>query len=375
VKPQFHGLNGLRGIAAFAVLFLHGSQLLQLDYIPPAAGLAVDFFFLLSGFVLAYAYDARLHNIGMTWWRFMALRSIRLYPMLFIGTVLGGIVLLLGHDFEALTFLLMTLGSLLLLPVGLATENPFDQCFPFNNPVWSLFFEFAVNGLYGSRFGKLGQKGLAGFVLFSGVGLIVATAVWDGPYSDIGFQNTTSFLLGSARVCYPFWAGILIFRLGQLRRLPSVPISCVGVLLLALLLLPFGDKIYSLTLVLLVFPVLLAGAAAANCSHATIGLCAALGELSYPLYLVHQPIFRAIKHVSAMLALNVSPWMVFAVGAGLSVLVAEALLFGFDQPIRKLLMRLLIRGVVRSDQESSPAAIGNPGIRIHSHQSPQGLTP
>ena len=280
MKPQFHGLNGLRGIAAIAVLFLHGSQQLQLDYDPRAAGLAVDFFFLLSGFVIAYAYDGRLQRNEMTWWRFMTLRTIRLYPMLFIGTVLGaGGVGLLGHSSGDLTLLLMTFGSLLLLPVGLATGN---QAYPLNNPIWSLFFEFAVNGLYGSRFGKLGQNPLAGFVLFFGAGLIIATAVFDGPYGCIGFQNTTSFLLGFARVCYPFWIGVWIFRLGQLRRVPSLPISVIGVLLLAVLLLPYGGKLYSLTMVLLVFPVLLACASVARCSQAAIWLCTVPGRAVLP---------------------------------------------------------------------------------------------
>src|SRR5436305_14358338 len=49
--------------------------------------LAVDFFFLLSGFVVAYAYDDRWGK--MTQWEFYKRRLIRLQPMVIMGSLIG----------------------------------------------------------------------------------------------------------------------------------------------------------------------------------------------------------------------------------------------------------------------------------------------
>src|SRR6476646_2510203 len=122
-QPARHlpGLDGLRGIAALIVVFLHGTLFIgSVGFMPHAACLAVDFFFLLSGFVIAHAYDERL-KCGMTWRQFMTVRIIRLYPMLFAGTAMGAL-LLIGAHFEKHTFsaamtLLLAAGAFVLLPL------------------------------------------------------------------------------------------------------------------------------------------------------------------------------------------------------------------------------------------------------------------
>ncbi|HZG26112.1 MAG TPA: acyltransferase [Chitinophagaceae bacterium] len=89
-KTHFQVLDGMRGIAAVAVVIYHFMEIAVPDYTKNfiAHGhLAVDFFFCLSGFVIAFAYDKRIQKIGMT--QFLALRLIRLQPLVFIGAVLG----------------------------------------------------------------------------------------------------------------------------------------------------------------------------------------------------------------------------------------------------------------------------------------------
>jgi len=99
VKPNQHfpGLDGLRGVAALVVVFLHGTLTFDIGYVPGAACLAVDFFFLLSGFVIAHAYDERPGRSSLTWRQFMAVRMVRLYPMLFPGTATGLLVTVLSQ--------------------------------------------------------------------------------------------------------------------------------------------------------------------------------------------------------------------------------------------------------------------------------------
>ena len=89
-KPRFEILDGLRGVAAMIVVAFHlfetysagpGEQILNHGY------LAVDFFFVLSGFVIGYAYDDRWKR--MTTWDFFKRRLVRLQPMVILGTLIG----------------------------------------------------------------------------------------------------------------------------------------------------------------------------------------------------------------------------------------------------------------------------------------------
>jgi peptidoglycan/LPS O-acetylase OafA/YrhL len=347
-RPQhFHGLDGLRGVAALAVLILHGTELVRTGYVPPSAGLAVDFFFLLSGFVIAHAYDARLGSGGMTARSFMLVRLARLYPMLFIGCAAGGIVFLIGQrqrsdSLGASVDILIVIGSFLLLPSGFATGIAKSQAYPTNNPIWSLFWELAVNALYCSGFGRLSNRALAAVVAASAA-VVIATLVClrPGSYQDIGFASPTLFLLGAVRVSYPFWAGVLMFRLTRRRALPRLPIGVAGLLLALALLLPLDRTIYTLLLVVVGFPALVALSADTRLSGPMMRACAACGELSYPLYLIHQPVFRALANAAALLHLSMPPWLLLLVGAALSIAIAQILLVWFDRPVRRRLRRLV----------------------------------
>src|SRR3954452_18230692 len=93
-KRHYQVLDGLRGVAAITVVIFHTfeayadenrfRQILNHGY------LAVDFFFLLSGFVIAYAYDDRWGK--MTQWEFYKRRLIRLQPMVIMGNIIGALL-------------------------------------------------------------------------------------------------------------------------------------------------------------------------------------------------------------------------------------------------------------------------------------------
>src|SRR5829696_6619584 len=165
-KPHFLGLDGLRGIAAFAVMWLHELMLFRPGEFPPLpAFLAVDLFFMLSGFVIAYAYGQKLDR-GLTWSRFMAARSIRLFPMLAVGTVLGVVVSVVKQSVQPIIIpeesLIYLVPALLLIPTGLLhTRDWFDggiAIYPFNSPMWSLFFEIVASAIYGTRIRTMGLR-------------------------------------------------------------------------------------------------------------------------------------------------------------------------------------------------------------------------
>ena len=92
-KSHYEILDGLRGVAAVMVVIFHlletftgGNHLIQ---IMNHGYLAVDFFFVLSGFVIGYAYDDRWGK--MTLGGFFKRRLIRLHPMIIMGMIIGAI--------------------------------------------------------------------------------------------------------------------------------------------------------------------------------------------------------------------------------------------------------------------------------------------
>src|ERR1700742_4709871 len=89
-KQHFEILDGLRGVAALAVVTFHFMEWAYSDYSRNFIGhgfLAVDFFFCLSGFVIGYAYDDRIAKMGVP--EFFKSRIIRLHPLVISGSVLG----------------------------------------------------------------------------------------------------------------------------------------------------------------------------------------------------------------------------------------------------------------------------------------------
>jgi peptidoglycan/LPS O-acetylase OafA/YrhL len=337
INRHLHALDGLRGVAALCVLFLHSAELLKFTYVPPSAGLAVDFFFLLSGYVLAFAYDQKLEAKDYSFVWFAKLRLIRLYPMLFLGTSLGVAVAILGHTPASP---LLIIGSFLLFPVGFisAIQNP--QAYPYNNPVWSLFFELAVNFIYGSRLGRCAMPILFSIVAASAVGLAVTSGVLKAnSFQLIGFGSPRLFAAGVLRVCCSFWLGVALFRLGLSGKMRPIPLWLASVALLAALLTPISGLVYSFVAVLMIFPILVIGAANAHLTPFQVKICKLSGELSYPLYLLHQPVFRIVKNLPHLIHFAVAPAILFMGGSLASIAIAFAALHLVDIPVRGYLMR------------------------------------
>ena len=156
-KPRYEILDGLRGVAAMIVVAFHlfetyskgpAYQVLNHGY------LAVDFFFILSGFVIGYAYDDRWKKMTVT--EFLKRRLIRLHPMVVIGAVIGAVMFYFQGcsvwDVTKVTvpmLLAATLMNACLIPASPGTEiRGLGEMYPLNGPSWSLFFEYAGNILY-----------------------------------------------------------------------------------------------------------------------------------------------------------------------------------------------------------------------------------
>ena len=169
-KPRYEILDGLRGVAALMVVIFHcfetyipvfGTQIVNHGY------LAVDFFFVLSGFVIGYAYDDRWDK--MTTWGFFKRRLTRLHPMVIAGTLIGAALFFFaGAAFpETLKtpfwkFALCLVMGLLILPCPNSPDiRGWGELNSFNGPQWTLTFEYIGNILYAFVLRRLPKIALA----------------------------------------------------------------------------------------------------------------------------------------------------------------------------------------------------------------------
>ncbi len=284
-KPHFEVMDGLRGVAALAIVLFHSFR--SNGYVPNGR-LAVDLFFILSGFVIAYSYDEQLAT-AMPKQEFFIRRFIRLYPMLFIGAF-GGIVTALihnttnpSHAYPTGAVLISGLLSILAIPYlvhdGIVEKN-FDSdqpVFSFNPPIWSLFFEMAVNIAYAIWL----TIPLVGIIVVSGL----AGVAWFGP---LGGGSQLDFWAGFPRVACGFFCGVGLFKLREVGHLPQVSVApaWLFLILICLFSMPFeiGGLMFVPAFLVLAFVVMCASAAKASPYDKYFAF---LGLISYPVYLLH----------------------------------------------------------------------------------------
>jgi peptidoglycan/LPS O-acetylase OafA/YrhL len=286
---HFETLDALRGVAALAVLLLHTNYYLW-PSLARSAYLAVDFFFVLSGFVVAYAYDGKLAG-GLPVARFLKLRMVRIYPLHLAGLLIAAVVLA-PADFHlpAVAVALALVVGGLFLPWPFASDP--DHLFPLNPPAWSLFFEVIASLAYGLTHRWLSQRVLIAVVVAAGAALCLKAAVTG---TIDGGVRWTTIEAGLARVFFSFPLGVLVYRWrafipAGLGAWGPWPILAV----LFLLCLPTVPEpwraLYDLTFVALAAPLLVAAGTQASPSAAARPFFVALGAISFPLYVLHEPL-------------------------------------------------------------------------------------
>lgn len=221
-KQHFEILDGLRGLAAVIVVIYHFMEIAITDYNKNFLShgfLAVDFFFCLSGFVIAYAYDTRAANISLM--QFFKLRLIRLHPLVIIGSILGLLTFLFDpySDLYAVygfgKTLLMFLASAFLIPYPVMPER-YTNLFCLNAPAWSLFWEYIANIFYILMLYRLNKKVLPVLVLLGAIAICyVALKVPNANLS--GGWGGQNFWDGGVRVLYSFSAGMLVYRFNWIK--------------------------------------------------------------------------------------------------------------------------------------------------------------
>lgn len=328
---RFYVLDGIRGVGAFLVMFAH--------YLDPGFGqnpffsstyVAVDMFFILSGFVVYHAYAGKLQN-GMTAGAYINRRFSRFAPTVTAGVIFGAIGMATwyaAYDLEMnpVRFALVHIGHLVFIPAFVDFNVPvkdLGHLFPTNRALWSIFYEFVATVCF-LWFLKLRQWSLF-------VGMVVSYAVLVlGSYAvaqDTGAQMTThvghsadSFLLGFPRVFGDFLCGMLLYRITYLkpgwfmRFVPTmrgiVPALAVYVALLVFYLFPFRwNGTYQIFSLVILSPLLIVVSVRILPGRKWVcSLLDWLGQLSFPLYCIHEPMRILIEATFVANDLTDVPW-------------------------------------------------------------------
>lgn len=381
-KPRYEILDGLRGVAALVVILFHsletyihvfGTQHINHGY------LAVDFFFVLSGFVIGYAYDDRWDR--MTTMGFFKRRLIRLHPMVVAGTLFGACMFffaegdifpLIGKTEPWMFFLCIVMG-LLMIPTGTSLDiRGWGETNSLNGPNWSLTFEYIGNILYAFVLRHLSTTVL-GILCVASIFLTMnLTLGWDmfgvfvePKYDVIGGWSITpdQICIGFSRLLYPFLCGLLISRILPHRMTKDNPSGSplglrggfwwASLMLVILFAIPqiggnagIADGIYQLVAIVVMFPIIvLIGAGSKTTDARSAKWCETLGNLSYPLYITHYPLMY-IQMTWVATHKNAPAWHHIVLNIGLiavAIGIAWALLKLYDEPVRAWLKKKLYK--------------------------------
>jgi peptidoglycan/LPS O-acetylase OafA/YrhL len=320
-SSRYEILDGMRGVAAILVMLFHYN--IQYGYrIFYNVFTAVDFFFILSGFVILHSYGAKL-NSHMSYREFMIRRIARLFPLSALGVLIGLPALLtmsyLGQtDYTNIEIVAVAIGNMFFIPALNSNWFILDgtqisgQIFPTNGPMWSIFFELVISftfiflyRLSNSSIAKICATSFALLFMFSiWNGHVVGNRIFD---FDSGW-NSSNFMGGLPRVVFGFTCGMLIYRVTKnsvfqkLTALPSLPPTVIYSLLVTILIFPFYIKgLYSLVEIGIFAPLLvLLGSKSTSASSSMIKFSELLGRMSFPIYCFHYPILTSLKSIATM---------------------------------------------------------------------------
>jgi peptidoglycan/LPS O-acetylase OafA/YrhL len=272
---RYEALDGLRGVAAVGVMLYHVGGWTGRPWLVSHGYLAVDFFFCLSGFVLAHAYGRR--EIG--WLGFLRQRLVRLWPLIAL-TMLAGAAVIIQHRERVPEWLAL---GLLMIP-RLWTEEPgFAPIFPLNPPAWSLFFELVV----GAAWFPLRRLGVMGHVLMLVLLLPVMLYIAHGMGGVLTGWDRATFVISLIRTVFSFLLGWGCYRIQSFTRV-TVPAWILAIVLAALLSFPWTplNWLYDFVCLSVIFPLMVL-AGRRDPQGAAGVLCRVSGAISYPLYALH----------------------------------------------------------------------------------------
>jgi peptidoglycan/LPS O-acetylase OafA/YrhL len=341
----------MRGVAALMVATMHLSWP---GGVFAHAYLAVDFFFVLSGFVIAQAYENRLSG-GMRFADFAWRRLCRLWPLfiLAVGLALSHKLLRAASGVPGIPvgdLLLNAAFNSLMLPSPITDR--WTNLYPANSPAWSLFYELVANAVYGLIAMRLKTRWLAAMVVVSGAALA---------WACFNHHNSMNFGVsnlqvggGLIRVAYGFSLGVLIYRVARpkVRSISLLPLLFAALLAVSLAVGTGSDLVFAF----IVTPLLVVLGARFEPPRWLAGAAIWMGAISYGVYVLHLPlkdwaltVLEAITPHTPGLAIRAT-WCVLA--AVVFATVADKV---WDVPIRRWLGSVKWRGGASAEPKTESA--------------------
>lgn len=295
-KPIFATLDAIRGVAAVLVMMRHVPYFSAISF--QESYLAVDVFFLLSGVVIAHAYEQRLQQ-GLSVLHFVVMRVVRIYPLYLLGSAIALMAMYrTGMPDWGTLLSILGLGGLLLPRLS------GNLLFPLDHPAWSLFFELLANLFYAALVRRLSVRRLWLLLAVSALGLGLVLGGRAPHNLDLGWTRAT-LIGGVFRVGYSFFAGVLLYRLqrrygsriaNRLGRsnwarngLPWLLVAAVSAVLMASPA-PAWRPWFDFAAATAGFPALIYLALCLPPGGLGAGLARWLGLVSYPIYALHVPL-------------------------------------------------------------------------------------
>lgn len=338
-RHSFQTLDALRGAAALVVVAHHNNSMFS--WRPHHGYLAVDLFFVLSGFVLSYAYQDRLDR-GWPTIKFLKARVIRLAPLYLLALLFGFVLAALSGKYAALHLSwaeqLEYFGiGCFLLPIY-SLKHPELPMFPYSGVSWTLFLEFLINVVHGFWLRRLSNRVLAGLILLSA--LLLSASVIHYKNENAGSDWASLLTGGVPRIAFSYLCGMMLFRLWRLRAEGQIARRVSPVFLIFLtgvtLVVPTPhEAITALAMTLIWLPLLVYLSALNEPGELTKVSFGLLGTASYAIYLFHVPFFLAVSMVWSGAKLHPA-WAGYVIAFALvlmSLLVDKV----YDTPVRSWL--------------------------------------
>jgi len=305
LSGRLPGLDALRGIAALCVLYFH--LIHHLTPFPELKGkgyLAVDFFFMLSGYVMARTYEHRFAE-GFGLLRFMRARYWRLWPVMAIGALIGSPMVLNDMGYSKQAFAVAGANILLLPAYGVSV------LYPANFAAWSIFGELVANFFHGSLAWRWRTPAIAIFAA-----LLFPAMVWLVlHFGSLDFGIAADSAVGGVvRALFAYSIGIVLFRCWRdrpgLRINPVIAFAAMPALLALSQTPVVPTQIFDLAFIIVVCPFLIAGGLALRHEH---WAATWLGLISFPLYAVHGPVLQWTKGLGYSAAAGGSAALLLAI--------------------------------------------------------------
>jgi peptidoglycan/LPS O-acetylase OafA/YrhL len=318
--------------------------------------LAVDFFFLLSGFVIGYAYDDRWSKMTLS--GFFKRRLIRLQPMVIMGSVIGAIFFYFQDSTIWPAIHLVPVWKMLIIMVIGATLIPvppsmdirgWQEMHPLDGPAWSLFFEYIANILYALGIRKFSKTALSILVFLAAILLVQYAVTGEGDL--IGGWSVTGdqLRIGFTRLLFPFFAGLLLSRTIRTTTISHAFLWC-SILLAVFLAIPriggethrWWNGLYEASVIILIFPLIVyMGASGKLTTKFSTRLCTFCGNISYPLYITHYPLIYTytawLKDHPNVTFMQALPRILLTFCG--AILLAYGCLKLYDEPVRRWLQK------------------------------------